>query len=69
MDFISCRDSSVAPRVYSFEEAISIGWAEDGGMILPKAIPILTSTQLNEWKTKTYSELCVEILSLFIKDL
>ena len=40
--FVSARGVGVGQRVYSFEEAVLTGWADDGGMILPMDFPPLT---------------------------
>ncbi|XP_001629599.2 threonine synthase-like 2 [Nematostella vectensis] len=52
----------------SFEEAIFTGYALDGGLLLPQAIPKLEIKILKEWATLSYKELCYEILSLFVSE-
>ncbi len=66
MKFVSTRGVGDDRRRYSFEEAVLLGWAEDGGMILPETLPQITPEKFLEWKPLSYSALCQEILKLFI---
>ena len=45
------------------------GLAEDGGLLLPRAIPRIDRTTFESWHTLTYSELAFEVMSRFIDDI
>jgi threonine synthase len=50
----------------SFEEAITQGYAADGGLFVPRSLPILTGAMLNEWSKLTYPQLLGAVVRLFI---
>lgn len=52
----------------SFEQGIFIGYASDGGLLMPECIPQLDLKTINLWKDLSYVDLAVEVLSLFISE-
>eukprot|EP01133_Synstelium_polycarpum_P011176 gene11176-13020_t len=50
----------------SFIEAIQMGLAEDGGLIVPETIPQVDAETLAKWCTLSFQDLSFEILSLYI---
>ncbi|KAF9491530.1 tryptophan synthase beta subunit-like PLP-dependent enzyme [Pleurotus eryngii] len=50
----------------SFEEAVLTGLAPNGGLYIPEHIPQLPANWRSEWKSYTFQELSVAVLSLFI---
>lgn len=52
----------------TFEEAIFMGYASDGGLLLPEEIPRLDEEVLKKWSCLSYVDLCIEIWSLFITE-
>lgn len=62
MRYISTR-GQVEPR--SFSQAVMMGLATDGGLLLPETIPQVSSAQLSRWATLSFTELAVEIIRLF----
>ncbi|KDQ32793.1 hypothetical protein PLEOSDRAFT_1098775 [Pleurotus ostreatus PC15] len=50
----------------SFEEAVLTGLAPNGGLYIPERIPQLPANWRSEWKSYTFQELSVAVLSLFI---
>ncbi|WP_022854294.1 threonine synthase [Thermodesulfatator atlanticus] len=52
-----------------FKETVLMGLAEDGGLILPEAIPRITEETLSYWQSLSYPELAFEVLKLFADDL
>lgn len=52
----------------SFTEAVMMGLAADGGLLVPHHIPDL-SNQLSHWKDLSYPQLAYEIMSRFIDDI
>lgn len=50
----------------NFETAILDGFAIDGGLYVPTALPQVTPQQLAQWKSLSYIDLAFEVLSLFI---
>ncbi|MBU0730740.1 MAG: threonine synthase [Proteobacteria bacterium] len=66
MKYISTR-GKIAP--VSFTEAVMMGLATDGGLLLPESIPAVDHATLESWGRLSYQELAFEVLSLFIKDI
>lgn len=52
-----------------FTEAVMMGLAEDGGLLLPRTIPRIGSDTLNSWEDLSYPELAYEVMSRFIDDI
>ncbi|KAJ7291127.1 tryptophan synthase beta subunit-like PLP-dependent enzyme [Mycena rebaudengoi] len=50
----------------SFEETVLTGLAPDGGLYIPETIPSLPANWKKEWKTYSFVDLSVAILSLYI---
>ena len=50
-----------------FLDAVMMGLADDGGLVIPDAIPDVRS-RLAAWSTLSYTELALEIISLFATD-
>ena len=62
MKYVSTRGC----EEYTFEEAVLLGWARDGGMLLPKTLPLMSKSELNTMKGKTYQEVACIVLRRFI---
>ncbi|MEK8132815.1 threonine synthase [Paenibacillus filicis] len=63
MKYISTR-GQVAP--IGFIDAILMGLADDGGLLVPEQIPQVSADTLAQWQQLTYSELALEIFSLYV---
>ena len=61
--FVSTK-GGVAP--VDFETAVLQGYAADGGMFVPEAIPRVAPEKLQQWSGLNFEDLAFEILSLFI---
>ncbi|MEA3467784.1 MAG: threonine synthase [Thermodesulfobacteriota bacterium] len=66
MQYISTR-GGIAP--VSFTEAVMMGLATDGGLLLPRTIPRIGSKTFAEWKNLSYQDLAFQIMSRFIDDI
>lgn len=66
MQYISTR-GGIAPL--SFSQAVMMGLATDGGLLLPRNIPRIGMETFTSWKSLSYSELAFEIMSRFIDDI
>ncbi len=66
MQYISTR-GGIDP--VPFTEAVMMGLADDGGLLLPRAIPRIGSKTFASWKDLSYQELAFEIMSRFIDDI
>ena len=66
MKYISTR-GGIAP--ISFKDAVMMGLATDGGLLLPQVIPTLDDLTLARWRTLPYRDLAFEIISLFADDI
>jgi len=52
----------------SFKQAVMMGLADDGGLLIPETIPDISS-RLPDWQSLSYTELAVEIISLYTDDI
>ncbi|KAL8439941.1 hypothetical protein Efla_004866 [Eimeria flavescens] len=64
MRFVSSRGS---PRLYSFTQALVAGAADDGGLLLPEAIPEVPLDVQDIWRRLSFPALLERILQLFIE--
>jgi threonine synthase len=62
MRYTSTRNKKID---VSFEEAITSGYAPDGGLFVPRSLP-LSASQLHSWKDLSYPQLMYQVLRLFI---
>jgi threonine synthase len=66
MKYISTRGGISA---ISFKEAVLMGLATDGGLLLPERLPVVSAEESNSWKGLSYQDLACKVLSLFITDI
>lgn len=66
MKYISTR-GGIEP--ISFKDAVMMGLATDGGLLLPETIPQVGRTTLESWRDLSYRELAFEVISLFCDDI
>ena len=66
MKYISTR-GGIDP--IHFKEAVMMGLATDGGLLLPTPIPSVDSATLKTWRDLSYPELALEVMGLFIDDI
>ncbi len=66
MQYISTR-GGIDP--IPFTEAVMMGLATDGGLLLPRAIPRIGTATYDEWQNLSYTELAFEVMSRFIDDI
>jgi threonine synthase len=66
MRYISTR-GGIAPL--TFQDAVMMGLARDGGLLLPETLPAVDDEVLGRWQHLPYQYLAKEILSLFIDDI
>lgn len=66
MRYLSTR-GGIAP--ISFKEAVMMGLADDGGLLLPETIPTFTSDELESWRGLSYPQLAFEIISRYVDDI
>ncbi len=66
MKYISTR-GGISP-IY-FQEAVMMGLATDGGLLLPEYLPGVDTETLNRWQSYSFQELASEIFRLFISDI
>ena len=65
MRYISTRGT--APEL-NFEEAMLSGLARDGGLYLPKCVPILSKETILEFKGSSYEEIAYTVMEPFVGD-
>ena len=65
MEYISTRNTE---KSFSFDDVFIKGLAPDGGLFVPKNIPILPSKEILSLKNYSYNELAVKIILEFCKD-
>ena len=66
MEYISTR-GQIAP--VSFKEAVMMGLADDGGLLLPNPMPSVDAATIDAWRELDYQALCLEIMTIFANDL
>ena len=66
MKYISTRGET--PPI-GFKDAVMMGLARDGGLLLPESLPAVDRNTLNSWRNLPYQYLALEILTLFINDI
>ncbi len=66
MRYISTR-GGIEPL--GFKEAVMMGLARDGGLLLPETLPTIDASVLDRWQNLPYQYLAREVLSLFIDDI
>lgn len=62
MPYISTR-GQVSP--IGFIDAVLMGLADDGGLLVPQRIPQVSESTLREWSRLSYADLALEIFSLY----
>ena len=62
---------STRGKVYglSFSDTVLEGMAEDGGLIVPEEIPVLSEKEIEELRGLTYQELAFKIFCYFVDDI
>ena len=66
MKYISTR-GGIAP--ISFSEAVMMGLATDGGLLLPEKIETVDIKTLEKWQGLKYQDLAFEVISRFVDDI
>jgi threonine synthase len=66
MQYLSTR-GKISP--IPFTQAVLMGLAEDGGLLLPRTIPRIGSDTFNGWHKLSYAELAFEVMSRFVDDI
>ncbi len=66
MNYLSTRNNK---KEYSFSEAVIKGLAEDGGLFLPKEIPVLPQKFFDTIDDQTLTDIAFEISKQFINDI
>ena len=65
MEYISTRNIN---KTYSFKDVFLKGLADDGGLFVPKKIPLFSQNDLKNFKDLSYSELAAKIILKFCGD-
>jgi len=65
MEYISTRNTQ---KTFSFKEVFLKGLAPDGGLFVPKNIPLYISQELEEFRNLSYNELATKIILKFCDD-
>jgi len=66
MKYISTR-GGISP--IGFKDAVMMGLATDGGLLLPESIPSVDQQTLDAWQGLPYRELAFRVMSLFATDI
>ena len=65
MKYISTRGA--CPE-QNFEEVLLAGMAPDGGLYVPAELPQFSMDEIRSWKSLSYPELALKIITPFIGD-
>lgn len=66
MKYISTR-GGIAP--VNFKDAVMMGLATDGGLLLPEKYPSFSRETIESWRTLSYQELACTIIAPFADDI
>lgn len=66
MRYISTRGGI---RPIAFKDAVMMGLASDGGLLLPQSYPLVSREELDAWRLLSYPELAFEVISRFVDDI
>ena len=66
MRYISTRGGIAA---LPFQDAVMMGLARDGGLLLPETLPSVDEATLEVWQQMSYQRLALDLFSLFVDDL
>jgi threonine synthase len=66
MKYISTR-GTIEP--VGFKDAVMMGLATDGGLLLPERIPFIEKSTLDSWKNLSYQDLAFQVISLYADDI
>ena len=66
MKYISTR-GGISP--ISFQEAVMMGLATDGGLLLPESLPKTNQKTLDSWASLSFQQLASKIFHLFVSDI
>lgn len=66
MRYLSTRGGISPVR---FKDAVMMGLADDGGLLLPESIPVFSADELESWRTLTYPQLAFNVISRFVDDI
>jgi len=66
MRYISTR-GGIQP--ISFKDAVMMGLATDGGLLLPESYPPVSAGDLVAWRKLSYPELAFQVISRFVSDI
>ncbi len=66
MRYISTR-GGIQP--IPFKDAVMMGLATDGGLLLPESYPSISTEQLESWRGLSYQQLAFKVLSPFVDDI
>ncbi len=64
MKYISTRGKT---KEIGFEEVVTTGLAPDGGLFMPKDIPIFSQQEISSWKNLSYQELAEKIMLPYVE--
>lgn len=59
---------STVDQSLSFEDAVMMGLAKDGGLFIPSVIPQLPKDFVSEWKHLSFQQLALKIMSLYVDE-
>ncbi|CAG7614336.1 Threonine synthase [Paenibacillus solanacearum] len=65
MKYVSTR-GQVSP--IGFIDAVLMGLADDGGLLVPEQLPKLSEDLLKKWQKLSYPELALEVFSLYVNE-
>ena len=65
MEYISTRNTQ---KIFSFKDVFLKGLAPDGGLFVPKKIPLYNSQELEKLRNLSYNELTTKIILKFCSD-
>ena len=65
--YSSTRGSS-SQKNLSFRDVVMTGLAHDRGLFVPDSFPTISSEDLAAWKSLSYADLAIQVISKFVKE-
>ena len=66
MKYVSTRGGMQAQL---FSEVLLEGLAPDGGLAIPQTVPVVSTAELESWRSLSYADLAAKVLGLFVTDI
>ena len=64
----SSTRGSESQKNLTFRDVVMTGLAHDRGLFIPDTLPSVTPDELKQWRSLSYADLAIEVLSKFVQE-